>query len=436
MTIAIKHNIRNSNTTDGYSSLSRSSDKNVHKNSHFYLIAVDLLQGVIIFPMIIGHAIIWWDPSFPLMWPDVGILYLFGLFAFMVFPCFLFFYGLNTTNSLLRRNEVDTRHNARVRLLKRTIIFLFLGLLHQLVCAMVLSPELLLNWFFTPNLFHIFSLSTIVILVIFEISWLLERQVSRILLIEITSLSLVFVIGVFLIFHDYSGSYFFGDPNTFELVPFLAHILLDEGACPIFPFLAFPLAGSLLASYLRLPTSTSKTVVLKRSSLVVAFSVLFIITGLSLLSIEDYLSTPVMKPVSSSFLFTVIGILTLVSTCLILFLDLQRDFSPQSLPKLLLPLMILSKISLTIFFVHNVLFLFDASLIPTLESLLLIAFLYTCFYIVVAAAWQKWKFVGSLEWIIWKLQRTSWMWWRKSGKSQELLRSIDIENEIDPAVRS
>ena len=79
--------------------------------------------------------------------------------ALVVPPFFFFLYGFNITNSLLRKKEYE-RRATRVLLLKKTIILLVVAEISQGVVGVIVSPEHLLNFLLTWELFHIFALST------------------------------------------------------------------------------------------------------------------------------------------------------------------------------------------------------------------------------------------------------------------------------------
>ena len=82
------------------------------EQKRFYLATVDILQGVSIFLMIIGHVMLWWDPSIDSRWPDITLpAALIIAIALPAHPGFLFIYGFNVVNSLLRKEESERREN-------------------------------------------------------------------------------------------------------------------------------------------------------------------------------------------------------------------------------------------------------------------------------------------------------------------------------------
>ncbi|MHA1542759.1 MAG: hypothetical protein ACTSQH_07265, partial [Candidatus Hodarchaeales archaeon] len=80
----------------------------------------------------------------------------------------------------------------------------------------------------------------------------------------------------------------------------------------------------------------------------------------------------------------------------------------------LLPLVLLSKITLTVYLTHTFLYIIPpdlpliTSLIPNIYVIILFGFLYTVFFILLAIIWSKYKFKYSLEWLIWKFQKIKW----------------------------
>jgi hypothetical protein len=200
---------------------------------------------------------------------------------------------------------------------------------------------------------------------------------------------------------------------------FLSRTIFEYGQNPLIPWLIFPVIGGITAIYLDLPHN-SLSEVKKRGRIAVLIGILSGILGIWLLGIERFISTPVAYPVSSSFLFIAIGVVILSTTLLILFIDLNANKRyHQTAIKALQPLILMSKITLTVFIVHNVAFIISPKL-PILELLIssetaamLLGLLYSSFFILVAFIWQRWNFKYSLEWIILQLQQSQWRWWHK-----------------------
>lgn len=383
----------------------------------FYLQTTDIFQGLAIFPMIIGHAGHWWDHSLAYQWPNLQPLSnIIIAVGFLVFPTFLFMYSFNTTNSLLRKEDVSSRREVRIRLVKRSVIFALFGFLAQLIQAL-LSRDKFLNWLLTWHLFYMFALSTLFIFLLFEFIWWIEKQTRQDVCTIAFFLSLTFVIGLFLLLHDYSVTVHVTEPVMLNINSILSNIFIDFGFCPILPWLSFSLAGGLTASFLDLPRASKKTI-LKKARFVLLGSILFIIIGWFFLSIERWVSTPVLYPASSSFVFSAIGLLVFFTTIMILLIDLDQMFSRKSINKLLLPFILLCKISLTVFIIHNIAFVINPALqlgnirvFPDETSVIVAGTLYSLFFVLVAIIWQKWQFKYSLEWMIYKLQSAQWRWW-------------------------
>ncbi len=389
----------------------------------FYLVTVDLIQGVCIFYFIIWHTLLWWDELIDSKWPNVELIVaLFMITALVVPPFFFSLYAFNTVNSLLRKKESE-RSEARVQLLKKTVILFIIAEFSQGIVGVVVSPEHLLNFLLTWEIFHMFALTTLFLLLVFEFAWKIEGKSSwdyKRVIVAVLTLFLIFVIIFFLIFHDYSMSK--GIDKIFtnlDLNLILQRVLFEYGQNPLIPFFSFPLVGGLLASFLDLPHE-KKNVVLKKGKLVLTIGFIILIIGILFLGIEGYVSTPLFYPASSSFVFIAIGLIILITIIGILLLDLNSLNSRQAINKLILPIVLISKISLTVFIFHNLAYIIPSNsplvqaLIPSETVVLIVALLYSILFILVAFVWQKWNFKYSIEWMIGKIQRAPWRWWTKN----------------------
>ena len=78
---------------------------------------------------------------------------------------------------------------------------------------------------------------------------------------------------------------------------------------------------------------------------------------------------------------------------------------------------VLAKVTLTIFIVHNVVFILDPSFIPDETGIIIFGFAVTIGFIILIAIWQKWKFKYSFEWFIWHLERANWSLKKKSTEN-------------------
>ncbi|MHA1227872.1 MAG: hypothetical protein ACTSPV_14085 [Candidatus Hodarchaeales archaeon] len=391
----------------------KSSDK-----KRFYLLSTDILQGISIFLVVLGHTTLWWDNTLDSQYPNLPFIpLLFLRIAFLVVPGFLFWYSFNSTNSLMRKKTNEEKYKSRIRLIKRTIIFFVMATMFELMAAIVSSPENILNSLFNWQLFHMFSLSTIFVLVSVELSWWLSARFNRDykkILTMIYMTTIFFVVIVFLAFHNYN------EPSRLKLYvdlnieSILRRILLDDGQSPIFPYLSFSAAGGFLAAFLDLPNQ-NKDIIVKRSRFAMTSGLLFILGGISLLSIEEYISTPTGYPSSSSFAILSIGIHLFLTTLLILLIDLDTLYTRRSINKAVLPLVLFSKITLTVFVGHNILFSIPNDfpiinmLITDIHLAMLFGAAYALLFVALAFVWQKWRFKYSLEWIILVLQDKSWV---------------------------
>ena len=234
-----------------------------NKKEPFYLVTVDIIQGICIFFFIIWHTMIWWDNSIDLRWPNLQYeAAVFMTVALLIPPFFFFVYGFNSTNSLLRKKGEEKHLETRHKLVKKTIIFFILAELSEGLASLVVSPENLLNYLLTWELFHLFSISTLFLLLVFEIAWYTEKklhwnpeQLTTVLL----SLVFIFVFLVFFIFHDFSNEGGVGGVYTkLDLNSIFQRIILEDGQNPTIPWISFPLMGGILASFLDLPHAQNK----------------------------------------------------------------------------------------------------------------------------------------------------------------------------------
>jgi len=335
-----------------HSSLKKSS-----KNKPFYLVTTDIGMGFSVFLFVIGHTSLWWDNTLDSQWPNLPLpAWLLLIVAFMVPPGFLFWYTFNSANSLLRRKTETERQGSRQRLLKRTIIFFFIAEFGELTTAIFLGKPIL-NYLVTWELFHMFSFSTIFILVIFELAWMMERKgfgdFKKAAMVELI-IVIIIVLGFYLIFHDYTQSKSIAHASDLTLQSIFERILLDFGQAPIIPYLAFSAVGGFLALYLNLPNENKNIILQKAISVYIIGAISFII-GLLLLSVETYTSPPVQSPISSNLVFISIGFHLLTVTGGVILLDLDMLYGVPKINKFVLPLVLISKISLTVYLLHNLL---------------------------------------------------------------------------------
>lgn len=399
----------------------------VTNQKQFYLVTVDLIQGVCIFYFIIWHTLLWWDEMIDSKWPNVEfIVAVFMTTALVVPPFFFSLYAFNTVNSLLRKETIE-RSETRVRLLKKTVILFIIAEFSQGIVGVVVSPEYLLNFLLTWELFHMFALTTLFFLLVFEFAWKIEensRWNYKRVIIAVLTFFLIFLISFFLIFHDFSVSRGIEEIYVnLDLNLILQRVVFEYGQNPIIPFFLFPIVGGLLASILDLPHE-QKNIVSKKGKLVLTIGFIIFIIGIMFLGIERYVSTPLLYPASSSFVLITIGLIILITTIGILLLDINSLNSRQPVNKLILPIVLISKISLTVFIFHNIAYIIPPNLplvqtlIPSETVVLIVAFIYSILFIPVAFFWQKWNYKYSIEWMISRLQRAQWRWWfNKIGKT-------------------
>ncbi|MHA2224422.1 MAG: hypothetical protein ACXAC8_04420 [Candidatus Hodarchaeales archaeon] len=106
-------------------------------NTQLYLFTIDLMKGLIIFPMIITHGLGWWKPSLVFQYENSSIfVIILTISGLMVFPCYLFIYGFNQVNSLLRKDKNSIKRDImRIQAIKKRYHFLHSSIKYNgLIC--------------------------------------------------------------------------------------------------------------------------------------------------------------------------------------------------------------------------------------------------------------------------------------------------------------
>jgi hypothetical protein len=365
----------------------------------FHLITVDILQGIIVFPMISGHGLFWYAPDLALNYETGGILVtltmLVGLFGI---PCYIFLNGFNQVNSFLRSPSINRR-----KMLKRILIFFVIATSLQIIVFLSRPPALLENFprfLVTWNFFHIFVFSTITLFVLWELALKLTEdrparffKVLRLLL----GGSLIVITVLFLITYSFASSLIpiIPEPVPLDLVLILEYAILDVRSFGLIPWLSFPLAGAFLASILRLPEVNEREKTLQQLRIVILLSTIITLVGFLLLMDGIRLTSPVIDETSTYTLFFLShGILLFTLSIGLLQIDMKepRPISSNCW------ICNLGKVALSIYMVHSVLFLLDPVLIPSDLVFWVIMAGYTAFFIVLASLWQRRGFKYSLEW--------------------------------------
>lgn len=383
-------------------------EKNEKKS--FYLITIDFLQGFYLYIMIFGHGVLWWDRPLGLAFDSSNnwIVHIGIAVGLLVFPVFLFLYGLNTMHSFLKSSSVANRPKVRSRVIRKSLFFAFFGFLAQFLMGLITGD--LFYYLFSWELFHMFAFTSLYILLMVELTWLLcdRTKIGKVLdyrktfiALFITSLIVVFVL--FLIFHDYSHVRVEFHANL-ELISILSFAILDTGQCSIIPWLSFGLAGALFASFLDLPQIDNRDFS-RRALSVVLGSIPLLILGILLLSIERYEQPAVEYRATTSFVFIAIGAICISTVLLLRILDFDSRESPRRINRIIYPFVIVSNITFTVFFTHNLFFGLNPSIIPTETLFYIFTVLYWLFFVLIAHIWKKWNFRYSLEWFLITFQR-------------------------------
>lgn len=377
----------------------------------FYLQSVDVIQGILVLMFIWGHTLVWWRYEITINFhnaftdPTVrGVVYILLGMGMGIFPYFMFLFAFNQTNSLLRRGkDPNERKVIRWKYINRALIFFALGFVKQIIGSLLFRPSLFFQHLFAWEIFHMFGFATLFILFGFEVAWHMEKwglTNKRYSAIFLSGLGIVVLTSIFLLFHDYTGSYrvtYYLQEISLEEI--ILSILFDRGSAPIVPFLLFALAGVSFALVLDLPNSPRESLK-KRFAMVFAIGGVISMMGFLILPYEHYMSPALLYPVSSSLLFIACGYFFLITGFLLLVLDYSHDFSRKRPPIYLTPLTVLSKITLTVYIVHNVLFVMDPAWFPNEWSPLVLGPAFGILFILVAFVWSKWKFKYSIEWLI------------------------------------
>jgi hypothetical protein len=179
----------------------------------------------------------------------------------------------------------------------------------------------------------------------------------------------------------------------------LERAILDIGSYGLIPWLSFSLSGGLIASFLNLPNREIPEI-RKGDILSIITSVIFCISGFMSLKTERFVTPALQEPSSFPHVFISIGVITLLTTLLIISLDLYQIFPYDTISKVFYPLIIVSNISLTVYLSHMLISFLDPTIIPSEPIFLILAFLYALLFVVIAHVWQRWEFKYSVEWII------------------------------------
>ncbi|MFX1507582.1 MAG: hypothetical protein ACFFDC_15970, partial [Promethearchaeota archaeon] len=156
---------------------------------------------------------------------------------------------------------------------------------------------------------------------------------------------------------------------------------------------------------LNLPDPESaKTANVKAIILMIIGIIFYLIGAFFSLFIERNMSTPVEYPASTTFIFFTLGIMTIFITGFLVIFDFDHiSFSYRNkLKQLLMPLVIFGQLSLTIYFIHNVMFGIPIEMMFFFQNdLLFFIFMtfYSILFVIIAVIWRKkLKFKYTLEW--------------------------------------
>lgn len=383
----------------------------VKKPKSFFLISVDVLQGFIIWLMVFGHTILYWRhdaiAATSLTTMDVwkyGIVYEFVILAGSSgFMLLIFLYGLNTVNSMLRRKDFDSHQDVRKKFLKRGLIFLVFGSMADILMGIVFGD--FFRWFFTFHIFHVYSFSTFALLFLYEIVIKMKKEDFAKTFTWILGSVFLVMLGLFVLLHDYNFTGVIEDPTNLNIDSILKNIFLDIGKNPILPYGMFSILGGCVAGFLNIPKNSTEKIKRQSILLLIPAAISFIIAVIIMnFGTEPYTSTIVDKITSMSVTIMSIALILFFFVFFFLWLDLNTMFTQKlrDTPKIVLPLVMISKISLTVYFVHSFPYFIDPTNIT--EDVFFIAnWIYSCGFIVLAFVWVRYRFKYSLEWFISKI---------------------------------
>jgi hypothetical protein len=274
--------------------------------------------------------------------------------------------------------------------------------------TIVRSPNELLkipNYIVSWHLFHLFAFSTLFLLFVWEVSiWISEKvdnpslKVERAFLITLLGSSVI-VLLLYFFFHEYTKGQPVIFPVNLDLISILSHALLDISSAGVIPWLFFSLAGGITASLLDL--SHSEVEASRKTSFQLLVGFLFVlIVGILSLNLEPFVSPALRTPSSYSHVFISTGVVGSLTMLFFLVFDLNSNSRYENVQNLFSPIIVVSKITLTIFIIHPIVFVLDPRIIPSLEIFLVLATFYSLLFVLIAYIWQKWDFKYSFEWFI------------------------------------
>jgi len=376
-----------------------------------YLLSLDLLKGTAVLFMVIGHSIQWWNRSLANNYESSSFpIFIIISIGLIVFPLFLFIYGFNQANSLLHRSTAEEKGRIRNRVLRRAAIFTLLASLGQFVMWFVrtfpnldlyILPRYLVHW----HLFHFFAVIPVFFYFLWEITTYLNKifikqEISKIFTL-VCILSALLVLLLFFIFHDYTLNRPIIFPVEFNAFSILEHIILDIGSAGLIPWLIFPLLGGISATFLNISSNITNNKAFRVKLLILGgVSLIILCIGLFSLSFERYSSPALVTPSTFSHVFISSGTILFLLCVLLFFIDFGTWENFFIVKQIAIPLQLLSNLSLTIFFVHPVIFGLNPALIPSESLFLALATFYALLFIPISFLWQKFYYRFSLEWLI------------------------------------
>ncbi|MHA1228858.1 MAG: hypothetical protein ACTSR2_13490 [Candidatus Hodarchaeales archaeon] len=382
------------------------------KQKKQYLLSVDIMKGIAIFPMVIGHSLQWWNRTLVNNYDQSDSLFIITIIVIglMVLPLFLFVYGFNQTNSFLRWENSQKKKQITSHTCRRSLIFLLLASISQLIMWFVRSfPDLNLstipNYLVSWHLFHIFAFTSIFLWLIWKLSHLIQRKIFlncsiSTIVCFITSFLAISVFFLFVFFHEYTMTRPIVFPIEFQIDRIFEHIILDIGSVGLIPWLFFPLLGSITASILDIPNNKFNFLNLSKLIFFMTFGSSLLFVGLFSLNFERYASPALLSPSTYPHILISSGVLLLTFILLLVIIDLKEIFPRKSLLRYLLPIFLVSDISLTIFILHPLIFILDPKSIPNQAIFAFLAISYSLFFIPLAWFWNKFNYKLSMEWFI------------------------------------
>lgn len=343
---------------------------------------IDFIKGLAVIFMVFQHLGVWfwdipWDRVTNLL-TDFPVYMAFNATGGFSAPAFVLGAGIGSY-------FFHRKYNSNVKLIQRGILLLLFG---QIMNALV-------PLWFTPGSWYVLHLIGFCLIVSPLILKLKKQQYKVILLF------IIFIITLFFQYHLKTpfkmASKRMGD---FTIAGGVFRIMLFEGHFPVFPWIIFFISGIISAEIIESKKNIKflfySIGLFSTSALTYIFYLIFPFSKNPNI-IKFFKTAATFYPLYPVMLFALLG-----TVFLSIFILSKIKFSSGN------PIVTTGRLSLTIFFLHVVIFKQGLSMIgyykyfPTIISFFLMLFV-SFIFILLSIIWSKYKFKFSLEWILRKL---------------------------------